>query len=65
MISLSYNKKMKLIQQRMKNMKIDKHLVAVVVTCIVSMWITDFSYHKFYFHELYRKLIDMTKNRRI
>ena len=55
---------------------IDKHhvvVVAVVVTCILgvvivlgSMWIyhlqTDSSYHKFYFRELQRELIDMAKN---
>ena len=55
---------------------IDKHhvvVVAVVVTCILgvvivlgSMWIyhlqTASSYHKFYFHELQRELIDMAKN---
>ena len=55
---------------------VDKHhvvVVAVVVTCILgivivlgSMWIhhlqTDTSYHKFYFHELQRELIDMVKN---
>lgn len=54
----------------------DKHhvvVVAVVVTCILgvvivlgSMWIyhlqTDTSYHKFYFRELQRELVDMAKN---